>query len=143
MRFMILVKGNEESEGGGLPSREIVEAMSKYNDDLIKAGVLLAADGLHPSSKGARIRSTGGKLTVTDGPFTESKELLAGFWIIQVKSREEALEWAKRAPFGEGEEREVRQVFEASDFPADILPPEEAAREQAWRDEQQRKAALA
>ncbi len=141
MRFMMIVKANPDSEAGVMPSREVVEAMGKYNDELIKAGVMLAGDGLHPSSKGFRVRfSKNGKPRVIDGPFTETKELIAGFWIIQVKSREEAIEWAKRVPFGPGEELEVRQVFEAEDFPADILPPEEAAREQAWRDEQQKAA---
>ncbi|MPZ50131.1 MAG: YciI family protein [Dehalococcoidia bacterium] len=143
MRFMIIVKANEDSEAGVMPSREIMEEMGKYNEELIKAGVMLAGDGLQPSSKGARVKFTGGKHVVTDGPFVETKELLAGYWVIEVKSKDEALEWVKRIPFDEGEEIEVRQVFEVSDFPADILPPEEAAREQAWRDEQQRKAATA
>jgi hypothetical protein len=107
---------------------------------MVKAGVLLSADGLHPSSKGARVKFSGGKPTATDGPFTETKELIAGFWLIQVKSKEEAIEWASRVPFVDGE-IEIRQVFEASDFPPEILPPEAAAREQAWRDEQQRKSA--
>lgn len=140
MRFMVLVKANQDSESGALPGKEIVDAMGKYNEELIRAGVLLAADGLHPSTRGARIKFSGGKHTVTDGPFTETNELLAGFWMIQVKSREEAIEWAMRAPFGEGEERELRQVFEASDFPPEILSPEDAAREQSWRDEQRRQA---
>jgi hypothetical protein len=141
MRFMILVKADKNSEAGVLPSKELVAAMGKFNEEMASAGVMLAADGLHPSSKGARIKFSAGKRTVTDGPFTETKELLAGFWMIQVKSREEAIEWAARAPFGEGEEIELRQVFEASDFPPDILAPEDAAREQAWRDEQQGKGA--
>lgn len=132
MRFMMLVKANEESETGALPSREIVAKMHEYNSQLVDAGVLLAADGLHPSSKGMRIKFEGGKTTVTDGPFAETKELLAGFWIIQVKTREEALEWASRVPFDGGTELEVRQVFEPEDFPADILPPEEAASEREW-----------
>lgn len=134
MRFMMIVKANAESEAGVMPSAEILAEMGKYNDELIKAGVLLAGEGLHPTSKGLRIKYEGPtKRTVIDGPFAESKELIAGYWLIQVKSREEAVEWAKRAPFQDGE-LELRQVFEASDFPADILPPEEAAKEQAFRD---------
>jgi len=141
MRFMMLVKANKDSEAGVLPAREIIEAMGKYNQELIDAGALLAGEGLQPSSKGARIRFSAGSPTVIDGPFPETKELLAGFWIIEVKSKEEAIEWAKRIPFAKGEEVELRQVFETSDFPADILPPEEAAREQAWRDQLQAKVA--
>jgi hypothetical protein len=137
MRFMMIVKANPDSEAGQLPTREMVEAMGKYNDELIKAGVMLAGEGLHSSSKGFRVRfAEGGKSRVIDGPFTETKELIAGFWIIQTKSREEAIEWATRVPFPPGEELEVRQVFEAEDFPSDILPPEEAAKEQRFRDEQ-------
>jgi hypothetical protein len=134
MRFMMLVKANKDSEAGVLPSKELVAAMGKYNEELVKAGVLLAGEGLHASSKGARISFSGGKRTVTDGPFAETKELIAGFWLIQVKSKEEAIEWASRVPFMDGE-IEIRQVFEASDFPPEILPPEEAAREQALRDQ--------
>jgi hypothetical protein len=140
MRFMMLVKANKDSEAGVLPSKELVAAMGKFNEEMMKAGVLLAGEGLHASSKGARIRFSGGKRTVTNGPFPETKELLAGFWMIQVKSREEAMEWASRVPFTDGEEIEIRQVFEASDFPPEILPPEDAAREQALREELQRKA---
>jgi len=141
MRFMMIVKASPESEAGQLPTKEVVEAMGRYNDELIKAGVMLAGEGLHSSSKGFRIRFAGdGRHRVIDGPFTESKELIAGFWIIQVRSREEAVEWAKRVPFPPGEELEVRQVFEASDFPSDILSPEEAAKEQAFRDEQEKAA---
>ena len=120
MRFMMIVKANKDSEAGKLPREELLSAMGKYNEELLKAGVLLDLAGLQPSSKGARIKFSGGKRTVVDGPFTESKELLAGYWIIQVKSREEALEWAKRAPnpYGEGQEGEieVRQFFELDDF---------------------------
>lgn len=116
-----------------MPSREMVAAMSRYNEELSKAGVLLTAEGLQASSKGARIRYSGDKRTVTDGPFTEAKELLAGFWLLNVKSKEEAIEWALRVPFTE-EEVELRQVFDTSDFPADILPPEEAAFEDAMRE---------
>jgi len=119
MRFMILVKANKQSEAGEMPSQELLQAMTAYNEQLVKAGVLLAADGLHPSSKGARVRFSGDKRTVIDGPFGETKELVAGFWIIQVKSREEAIEWVKRVPnpgqVGESE-IEIRQIFEASDF---------------------------
>jgi hypothetical protein len=141
MRFMMLVKADKNSEAGVLPSKELVAAMGKFNDEMVKAGVLLAAEGLHASSKGARISFSGGKRIVTDGPFPETKELIAGFWLIQVKSKAEAIEWASRVPFADGETIEVRQVFEASDFPPEIFPPEDAAREQALRDELQRKAA--
>jgi hypothetical protein len=122
MRFMLLVKANEDSEAGVLPSEEMLAAMGRYNEELVKAGVLLAGEGLHPSSKGARVRFSGGKTTVIDGPFTEAKELIAGFWLIQVRSRDEAIEWVKRVPFGEGEEIEVRQVFEADDFGPEFTP---------------------
>jgi hypothetical protein len=141
MRFMLLVKADKNTEAGVLPSKELVAAMGQFNEEMVKAGVLLAAEGLHPSSKGARLTFSGGKRTVIDGPFAETKELVAGFWIIQVQSKAEAIEWASRVPFADDEVIEVRQVFEASDFPPEILPPEAAAREQAWRDEQQRKAA--
>ena len=139
MRFMIVVKANKDSEAGVLPGKEIVAAMGKFNDEMIKAGVLLAADGLHASSQGARVKFSGGKRAVIDGPFALTNDLIAGFWVIQVQSKKEAIAWASRIPFAEGEV-DVRQVFEASDFPPEILPPEDAAREQAWRDEQQRKA---
>ena len=139
MRVMILIKATKDSEAGVLPSRELLTAMGKFNEELVKAGVLLAGEGLHPSSKGFRISFSGGNRTVTDGPFTEAKELIAGFWLIQVKSKEEALEWASRVPFVDGE-IEVRQVFETSDFPPEVLSPEDAAREEALRDELQRKA---
>jgi hypothetical protein len=139
MRFMMLVKADEDSEAGGLPSKELIAAMGRYNEELVKAGVLLAADGLHPSSKGARVSFAGGRPTVTDGPFAEAKELIAGFWVIQVKSKEEAVEWASRVPFEDGE-IEIRQVFEESDFPAEVFPPEEVARERALREEIQRQA---
>ena len=138
MRVMMIVKANEDSEKGIMPDPEVFEAMGKYNDELIKAGKMLAGEGLHPSSKGARIRfGEGGTSTVIDGPFAEAKELIAGFWIIQVDSWEEALDWAKRVPFGPGEELEVRPVFEASDF-ADVMSPEDIAKEQAWRDANQK-----
>src|SRR5919199_27278 len=121
MRFMVIVKANADSEAGVLPSEEILAAMGKYNEELAKAGVLLAAEGLHPSAKGARVKFSGKNRTVIDGPFAETKELIAGYWLIQVKSKEEAIEWAKRAPFeGDGRggdfEVELRQLFELEDF---------------------------
>ena len=116
MRFMVLVKANAESEKGLLPSEEMVARMGKYNEELLKAGVMLEGEGLHPSSKGARVKFSGGKTKVIDGPFAETKELIGGFWMWQVKSREEALEWIKRAPFQEGAEVELRQVYETADF---------------------------
>ena len=123
MRFMILLKSDKNTEAGVLPSQELLAAMGKYNEELVKAGVLLAGEGLHPSSKGARVKFSGGKRTVIDGPFTEAKELIAGFWLIQVKSKEEAIEWVKRVPFTEGEaEIEIRQVFEADDFGPALTP---------------------
>lgn len=121
MRYMMIVKANKESEAGVMPSTEILAEMGKYNEALVNAGVLLMAEGLHPSSKGARVTYSGSKRTVTDGPFTEAKELIAGFWIIQVKSKEEALEWARRVPFQEGEV-ELRQVFETEDFGEELTP---------------------
>ena len=141
MRFMVLIKAGANTEAGVLPSKELVAAMGRFNEEMVKAGVLLAGEGLHPSSKGARISFAGTKRTVTDGPFPETKELIAGFWLIQVKSKDEAIAWASRCPFADGEVIEVRQVIEASDFPPEIFPPEEAAREQALRDELQRRAA--
>jgi hypothetical protein len=115
MRFMMIVKASEESEAGVLPTEEQLAEMAQYNEQLAKSGAMLAGEGLHASSKGARIRYSGSKRTVIDGPFTETKELIAGFWVIQAKSKEEAIEWAKRVPFEEGEV-EVRQVFELEDF---------------------------
>ena len=115
MRFMVLVKASKESEAGVLPDAEMLSAMGKFNEELVKAGVMLAGEGLQASSKGARVRFGKGKPVVVDGPFTETKELVAGFWIWQVKSKEEAIEWLKRAPFRDGEV-EIRQVFEAADF---------------------------
>jgi hypothetical protein len=122
MRFMILVKANEDSEAGVLPSQEILTEMGKFNEELAKAGVLLAAEGLHSSSKGARVKFDGGKRTVIDGPFAETKELIAGFWLWQVKSKEEAIAWLKRAPFDGGTEVEIRQVFEPDDFGPALTP---------------------
>lgn len=124
MRFMILIKADANSEAGVLPSEELLTAMGKYNEDLVKAGVMLAGEGLQPSSKGARVRFSGNQRTVIDGPFAETKELIAGFWLIQVRSKEEAIEWVKRCPNPlEGEaEIEIRQVFEAEDFGAEFTP---------------------
>jgi hypothetical protein len=129
MRFMVLVKANKDSEAGVLPSREMLEEMGKFNEQLVKAGVMLAGEGLHASSKGARVAFNGKQRKVIDGPFSETKELIAGFWLWQVRSREEAIEWLKRAPFQEGEV-EIRQVFEAEDFGANLTP---ALREQEER----------
>jgi hypothetical protein len=139
MRFMMLVKATEESEAGVLPSKEELAEMGQFNEELLKAGVMLAGEGLQASSKGARVKYSGDKRTVTDGPFTEAKELIAGYWLIQVRSKDEAVEWASRVPFRDGEV-EIRQVFEASDFPAESFSPEQAAREQAMRDELQARA---
>src|SRR5213083_2003059 len=122
MRFMIIVKADKHSEAGVLPDRKILTEMGKFNEQLVKAGVMLAGEGLQPSSKGARVKFADGRQTVTDGPFTETKELIAGFWLWQVKSKEEAIEWLKRAPFDGGTEVEVRQVFEAADFGAELTP---------------------
>jgi hypothetical protein len=124
MRFMVMVKANEASEAGVLPSQELLTAMGKYNEELVKAGVMLAGEGLHPSSKGVRVRFSKDKRTVIDGPFAETKELVAGFWLIQVKSKEEAIEWVKRcpAPMEGDSEIEIRQVFEAEDFGEAFTP---------------------
>jgi hypothetical protein len=124
MRFMVMVKASPESEAGVMPSQEMLAAMGKYNEELVKAGVMLAGEGLQPSSKGARVRFSGDKRTVIDGPFAETKELIAGFWILQCKSREEAIEWVKRCPNpmpGESE-IEIRQIFEADDFGPEFTP---------------------
>lgn len=131
MRFIAMVKANKLSESGAMPDPKLLEAMGKYNEELARAGVMLAGEGLQPSSKGARVRFSGGTRTVVDGPFTESKELIAGFWILQAKSNAEAIEWIKRCPhpFGEGEaEIEIRQLFEASDFGPEVAEKEEALR---------------
>ena len=124
MRFMVMVKASAESEAGVMPSEQLLTEMGKFNEELVKAGVLLAGEGLQPSSKGARVRFSGGKRTVIDGPFPETKELVAGFWLLQVKSKEEAIEWIKRCPNpmpGESE-IEIRPVFEAEDFGAEFTP---------------------
>jgi len=125
MRFMVMVKANDDSEKGIMPSEKLLADMGKFNEELVKAGVMLAGEGLHPSSKGARVRFSGAKRTVIDGPFSETKELIAGYWLFQVKSLAEAIEWVKRAPnpFPEGEsEIEIRQVFETDDFGAEFTP---------------------
>jgi hypothetical protein len=122
MRFMVIVKADKNSEAGVMPNRQLLTAMGKFNEELVKAGVMLAGEGLHPTSKGKRVRFSGGKHTVTDGPFTESKELIAGFWLWQVRSMDEAVEWLKRSPFDGGAEIEIRQVFEADDFGAELTP---------------------
>jgi hypothetical protein len=122
MRFMVLVPGSPESEAGEMPGTEMLEAMTKYNEELVKAGVMLAGDGLHPTSRGARVRFDGGERTVIDGPFTEAKEIVAGYWIWEVASRDEAIEWLKRAPFDGGVEIELRQVFELDDFGDELTP---------------------
>ena len=135
MRFMVIIKANARSEAGEMPSERLLLEMGKYNEELVKAGVMLAGEGLHPSSRGARVRFTGSKRTVIDGPFSETKELIAGFWLIQTKTREEAIEWVKRIPNPDGEDSEVelRQVFEAEDFGE--LSPEVRDREQRLRAE--------
>jgi hypothetical protein len=124
MRFMLMIKADKNTEAGVLPSKELIAAMGEFNEEMVKAGVMLAGEGLQPSSKGARIKFSGGKRMVTDGPFTETKELIAGFWLIQAKSKEEAIEWVKRCPNPmEGEsEIEIRQVFEADDFGDEFTP---------------------
>ncbi|MGW3342298.1 YciI family protein [Nonomuraea rubra] len=137
MKFMIVGKASAETEAGALPSQELVDNMHAYNESLTKAGVLLAGEGLYPSSQGAQIAYSGGKATVLDGPFTEAKELIAGFWLIQVKSREEAIEWALRVPVPPGHDGvglQVYRVFDAADVPDDSLPPEERAHEEALRE---------
>jgi hypothetical protein len=119
---MVIVKASKESEAGVLPTTQMLAEMGKYNEELVKAGIMLAGEGLHASSNGKRIRFEGSKRTVIDGPFTETKELIAGFWLWQVRSMDEAVEWLKRAPFGPGEEVEIRQVFEAEDFGENFTP---------------------
>ena len=120
MRFMMIVKATKDSEAGHMPSEKLLSAMGKYNEELMKAGILLDLSGLQSSAKGARVRFSNGKRTVTDGPFAETKELIAGYWIIQVKSKEEAIEWASRCPAGDNEVIEIRQVQETSEFPAEV-----------------------
>ena len=135
MRFMILIKADRNSESGVMPDERLLTEMGKFNEELVKAGVMLAGEGLHPSSKGARVRFSGSKRTVIDGPFTETKELIAGFWLWQVKSRDEAIEWVKRIPNpmpGTETEVELRQVFEADDF-GEALTPELREQEERQR----------
>src|SRR5881227_10045 len=122
MKFMILLKADKNSEAGALPDEKLLAAMGKYNEELAKAGIMLAGEGLHPTSKGVRVKFSGSNRTVIDGPFTETKELIAGFWLWQVRSKEEAIEWLKRAPFDGGTEVELRQVFEAADFGEAFTP---------------------
>jgi len=124
MRYMVIVKANQDTEAGVMPSEQLLADMGKFNEELVKAGIMLAGEGLHPSSKGARVKFSGDQRTVIDGPFAEAKELIAGFWLWQVRSREEAIEWVKRIPNPTGEESEVeiRQVFEAEDFGAEFTP---------------------
>ena len=132
MRFMVLVKADKNTEAGVCPDEKLLRDMGNFNDELVKAGVMLAGEGLHPTSRGKRIRFTGDKRTVIDGPFAETKELLAGFWIIDVKSIDEAVQWMKRAPMGVDTELEIRQVFEADDF-GDAFTPELRAQEERQR----------
>jgi hypothetical protein len=122
MKVIVLVKASKDSEAGVMPTTELLTKMGKYNEELVKAGIMVAGEGLHPSSKGKRVKFSEGKRTVIDGPFTESKELVAGFWLWQVRSMEEAVEWLKRAPFDQGAEVEIRPVFEAEDFGAELTP---------------------
>jgi hypothetical protein len=135
MRFMIIIKASQESEAGVMPSQELLTAMGNYNEELVKAGIMLAGEGLHPSSKGARVKFSGDKRSVIDGPFIETKELIAGFWLWKVKSREEAIEWVKRCPNpmpGTEAEIEIRQVFEAEDFGAEFTPELREQEERVW-----------
>ncbi len=132
MRFMVMVRANKDTEAGVLPTEEELAAMGKFNEELVNAGVMLAGEGLQPSSKGARVKFSGGKATVTDGPFTEVKELIAGYWLWQVNSKEEAIEWLKRSPFDGGAEVEIRQVFEADDF-GEAFTPELREQEERLR----------
>jgi hypothetical protein len=132
MRFMIMVPATKESEAGVLPDEKILAEMGKFNEEMVRAGVMLVGEGLHPTSKGARLKFSGGKTTVIEGPFAESKELIAGFWLIQVKSKDEAIAWMKRAPFGDGVVLELRQVFEMEDF-GPALTPELKKQEESQR----------
>ena len=122
MRVMVIVKASKESEAGQMPSEKILRDMGKFNEELVKAGIMLAGDGLHPSSKGKRVRFSGAERIVIDGPFAETKELIAGYWLWKVKSMEEAVNWLKRAPFGGGTEVEIRPIFEADDFGKEFTP---------------------
>ena len=136
MRFMVIVKANKDSESGALPDEKMLAAMGNFNEELVKAGVMLAGEGLHPSSKGVRISyGAGGKKTVVDGPFAETKELVAGYWLLQTKTKEECIEWIKRAPFLPGDTVEIRQVLEADEFAASDPTGELRAKEKRLRDE--------
>jgi hypothetical protein len=137
---MVIVKATKDSEAGKMPSQELLEAMGKYNEELGKAGILLAGEGLHPSSKGARVRFSGSKRTVIDGPFPETKELIAGFWLWQVRSKEEAIEWVKRCPnpMPGDSEIEIRQVFEAEDFGAEFTPELREQEQRLWKEAAER-----
>jgi hypothetical protein len=142
MRFMVMVRANKDSEAGMMPDAKLLADMGKFNEELVKAGVLLAAEGLHPSSKGARVRFSGERRTVIDGPYAEAKELIAGFWLFQVKSKEEAIEWVKRSPNpfpGRESEIEIRQVFEAEDF-GEAFPPELREQEERLRAQAEQQA---
>jgi hypothetical protein len=139
MRVMVIVKASPESEAGAMPSQDMLTKMGQYNEELVKAGIMLAGDGLHPSSKGARVRFSGKGRTVLDGPFSETKELVAGYWLWQVHSLDEAIEWLKRAPFEEGDEVEIRPVFELEDF-GDAATPELRESEARLRSEAERRA---
>lgn len=143
MRFMVIVKANQESEAGVMPNTGILAAMGKYNEELVKAGVMLAGEGLRPSSKGARVKFSDGQQIVTDGPFPETKELVAGYWIWQAKSMEEAVAWLKRAPFSGGTEVELRQIFEMDDFARELTPElkEQALRQRAQAEQLAKQAA--
>ena len=134
MRFLVLVPGSPESEAGEMPSTELLEEMTKYNEELVKAGVMLAGEGLHPTSKGAKVRFEGGQRTVIDGPFTEAKEIVAGYWVWECSSRDEAIEWLKRAPFDGGVEIELRPIFDDADF-GEQLTPELREREARLREQ--------
>ncbi|SHG17555.1 YciI family protein [Bradyrhizobium erythrophlei] len=138
MRFMVIVKANANSEAGVMPSTELLTAMGKFNEEMVKAGVMLAGEGLHPTSKGARIRYSGNEPSVSQGPFPVTPDLVAGFWLIQVKSRDEAIQWMKRAPFDGGAEIEIRQVFDADDF-GEALTPELREQETRLRAQANRK----
>ncbi|WP_347928043.1 YciI family protein [Pseudomonas helvetica] len=135
MRFMIIIKASQDSEAGVMPTQELLTAMGNYNEELVKAGILLGGEGLHPSSKGSRVRFSGEKRTVIDGPFAETKELIAGYWLWQVKSKQEAIDWVKRCPNpmpGTEAEIEIRQVFEAEDFGAEFTPELREQEERVW-----------
>ncbi|ARZ67969.1 DGPFAETKE domain-containing protein [Streptomyces albireticuli] len=138
-RFMMIVKASEESEAGVMPAKEEIAEMGRFNERMAAAGAMLAGEGLRESAAGARVTFSGGRPVVTEGPFAGARQLIAGYWVIRAADLDEALEWARQVPFKEGE-IEVRQIFETSDFPADVLPPEEAAREEALREELRKRA---